>query len=273
MFIVTTKNDEKLSLNNYLEGERLPISKVRNIVPLAQKSPHYFLKFISDSIPHTRETIESDLQAYYDDIIKIDDLIASLPLAETPQKKLAFILVELVTGDQVGELVWEQFTEQIWEQFGQQLGEQIWEQFGDQVWDKVEAEVGEQFGRQFEEQVRDQVGELFRDQVGDQAWSQVNEDLRNFQLADSEEQNSRPKPAIDYTCSVFELGSIAMRYSAAFKNILNTTNDLLESHGLGDKQCSNILTNIIGTIPHAPKSNYLIYIKLRLIKRLMPPEI
>ena len=89
------------------------------LVDLMKEHSSDFIRLVLHSIPHTPETIESDLSTFHQDT-QTDNLISSLPTYETSQQKLAGVLIELVT--------WDQVRAQVWAQVGDQVGDQVRDQ-------------------------------------------------------------------------------------------------------------------------------------------------
>ena len=205
-FHVITAENNVLFLREYLKGPRQAISRIDNLALLLKEYPSDFIKLMLHSIPHTPETIDSDLRTFHQDTFKVDNLISSVPTYETAQQKLAGVLIELMT------------------------------------WDQVWAQV----------------------------WDQVNEDLRHCQFASAFEDgnlNEVLKPAIDYAFTVYQLGTLAMRHSEAFKSI-HTNFAQFISERITEDQAAVILNGL--NIPGAPEGNYLIDTQLKLINRLLP---
>ena len=286
---VTIKNGEVLLLSNYLGGESRGVSELSNIVSLFTERPDIFVRFILKSMPHTAEEIESNLQEYYREIIKFENLIESLPLANNPYQKLAGILVELASWEQVETQVWVQvyaqvifqIREQVEYHASNQIGAQIREQIEDYARNQIGAQIREQVGnrarKQVLEQLREKVGddvwEHVREQVGDYVWEQVRgkiwekatDDLRNFQFASAFEQlnlNAVAKPAIDYTFTVYQLGTLA--HYEEFKSTQIHLSNLL-SERITEYQVSAIIDNL--KLPDNLDGNYLLETQLKLIAR------
>ena len=206
---VMLKNYEEnpfTTIDDLLNGERQPLKRVYGVTDLLRKDPEKFIKLVLHSIPHTPETIESELRTFHQETFQINKLISSLPTYETAQQKLAGVLIELLT----------------------------WGQVGDQVWD------------------------------------QVKEDLRHFQIASAYQAgnlNEVLKPAIDYTFTVYQLGTLAMRHSDDFKKIHTDFSEFF-AEKITEEQAGEILKGL--NIPNAPEGSYLIDTQLQLIRRLKP---
>jgi len=88
-YSVTDINGRPFYLEEYLSTqERIRLSKINNVDLLVIEKPKDFIKLVLKSIPHTPETIESNLQSYYQDVIQIEKLVDSLPKYKTAQEKL-----------------------------------------------------------------------------------------------------------------------------------------------------------------------------------------
>ena len=263
------------TVDHFLSGERQLLKRVYGVTDLLKEDPEKFIKLVLHSIPHTPETIDSDLRTFHQNTFQIDNLTNSLPTYETSQQKLASVLIELLTWAQVGDQVWDQVWAQVWAQVWDQVRAQVWAQVWDQVWDQAWDQVWAQVGDQVWDQVRAQVGDQVRAQVWDQVWAQVgaqvwaNEDLRHFKFAPAFEAgnlNEVLKPAIDYVFTVYQLGTLAMRHSEAFKT---TQSDFAKfiSDRINEEQARVILGRL--DIPDSPEGNYLVDTQLKLIKRLI----
>ena len=283
MFDITMNDGSSKTLREYLQEERAPITEVKNLTALLKDSPSTFIRLILKSIPYTLETIDSDLRTFHQETFQIDNLINSLPTYETAQQKLSGVLIELEiwtkVWDQVGAQVWAQVEDQVDEiVFSAQAGSRFRAQFGGQskaqveaqVRDQSKAQVGGQVWAQFGAQVGAQFGDQFGAQVGAQFGDQVNEDLRRFQFVSAFEAGNLNEvliPAIDYVFTTYQLGTLAMRHSEAFKTIqTNFARSISEI--ITEEQAAAILSNL--NIPDAPEGNYLIDAQLKLIKRLLP---
>ena len=75
------------------------------------------------------------------------------------------------------------------------------------------------------------------------------------------------KLAIDYVFTVYQLGTLAMGHSEAFKTI-HTNLAQFVSDRINEEQARVILADL--NIPDAPEGNYLVDAQLKLIKRLLP---
>lgn len=241
---VTDNNGERRTyfLEEYLsQPGRIPISEAKNLDILAKQRPKDFMELVIASIANTPALRESSLKSFYEKMFPIAQLIASLPSLETPQEKLAGILIELSFWCQVWEQVWKQVWEQVWKQ----IGTQVWQQVGEQVWEQV------------------------WNQVRDQVWDQLYNDLRNFDMSLAYQQgqlSERLRLAIDYVLAVYQLGTIAMRHSEAFKQIHEALADRLLQR-MTSEQIQHVVDSIV--IPPTPPNpnNYLVQTQLDILRR------
>lgn len=90
-------NELTLFLEEYIHGDRdsQSILRINNLIDLMKARPDDYVRLLAQSIPHTKETIESDLTVFYQNILKVEDWIESLPTYDDPRQKLAGLLVEL----------------------------------------------------------------------------------------------------------------------------------------------------------------------------------
>ena len=282
MFDVTLNDGSSETLRDYFQGEITQILGVKNLETLMKESPNPFIHLMMLSIPHTPETIESDLRSFHQDTFQIEKLICSLPTYETPQQKLASVLLEQFTWCQVNFEVGLQVADHVRSKAGTQAVGQCVEQGAEQVGDYVRTQVGYQLVHQ----VRNQVGFLVLDQVWNHVLVQfltqfiaqvnsqvgplVNEDLRYFQFASAFQAGNLNEiliPAIDYTLTVYQLGTLAMRHSEAFKTIHRGLSQFI-SQKISEEQATAILNGL--NIPDAPEGNYLVETQLKMIKRHLP---
>ena len=291
---VTDNNGERRTyfLEEYLsQPGRIPISEAKNLDILAQQRPKDFIQLLIKSIPNTPALRESSLKSFYKEILPIAQLIASLPSLETPQEKLAGILIELSFWCQVWEQVWKhsgtqvwaQVWPQVWQQVREQVSAQVGEQVLDQVWQQVSAQVGEQVSAQVGEQVSAQVGEQVsahctiqvKDQVKDQIVKHfkapLDQYLRKYNFLEAYSNNTL-KPmlacALGDLLMVYQLGSIPMRYSGAFKQIQdNFAAFILEK--MTPKQIKNAVDSI--GIPATPSDphNCFVQTELNMLRRCL----
>ena len=92
-------------LKQYLaQTGTIPVPEV-----LVKNRPKDFMELVIASISNTPALRESSLKSFYEKMLPIAQLIASLPPLETPQQKLAGILIELSVWNQV----WAQARDQV----------------------------------------------------------------------------------------------------------------------------------------------------------------
>ena len=276
-------------LNEYLsQNVPIQISGIKNITQLVKERPDDFKKLVLASIPKTRDDIKNNLESYYKETMKIDDLINDLPRYETAQEKLAAFLLEHDVWDKVWRQVWDKVRDhllrQVWDQVGAQVLRQLLRQVGAQVEDQARGQVWFQVWDQIENQeeifeVWDPLAPPVAPQVWYQVWRQVEDDLSlNFDfksVTEPEKLREVLKPEIDYLFMVYQLKSIAMRQSKEFKAILEGDEDsdgfikFIEDR-ITEEQAEAILENLKGNFPESPEGNYLVESQLKMLKRNLP---
>ena len=96
-FAVTDHAGHIFFLEEFLSLPGRPsIAKVKNINLLAKEKPDDFIRLVLKTIPHDPENIQNNLKSFYKETMKIDDLIADLPVYETSREKLAVLLFDLL---------------------------------------------------------------------------------------------------------------------------------------------------------------------------------
>ena len=274
MFDVTLADGSSKTLREYLAGERSQVLYIKNLSTLMNESHSSFISLMMKSIPNKPETVDSDLRAFHQNTFQINNLIGSLPSYETSQQRLASVVIEQLTWDQVWNKllgpILAQFEGQVIDQVIDQVITQLMTQVGAEAWSEVWAQLMDQVG----DQVWAEVWALRMDQLWDQVWdqveAQVNDGLRHFDFAlafDNENLKGVLKPAIDYTFMIYQLGTLAIGQTEIFKRThLQLSQSISEI--VTEEQANAILKSI--DIPDAPEGNYLVEAQLKLIKRHLP---
>ena len=251
-YLVTTKDGVMLSLEEFLAGKSTRISGVNNITNLLRENYKDFMKLVLKSIPQTPEEIESELYHFYKDILKIEQILDSVPSYETLEQRLAGVLLELETWSQVHDYVRTQVWDQVEDQFNEgqakvnnwiRLNNQVDDQLGTRtkvrtkVRDKIRKQIeqverqrwfnnnGHQGGISFEQvekQLAFNVKNKIRVHVKEQVEDQLGKTLRHFNFASSYRDgnlNGTLKSAVVYSFMIYQLGTLAMRHSEEFKLI------------------------------------------------------
>ena len=270
-------------LKEFLQQEgRMPMTKINNLTILSNENHEDFMNLVLKTIPSSPETIEEDLEFFYNETMKIEDLIAALPSYETSQDKLSALLVEQETLTHVWSQVWSQ----IWTQAVSEIGPQTWNQIWSQVSYQVGSQMWNQVGVQVNVQIMDHldpsagfgiwhfIGNNVSDQVLNKNWykavSQVKKDLRKFNFIEAH-QNQRLceaiKPAINYAFMTYQLCLISILNSDEFKNIVNGPEGI--SHTLKIYISENIASNILKSLEFREEheTNYLATSQLNILNR------
>ena len=254
---------------------RQVVSNIKNVDIMLKEMPENFIKIILKSAPYTHQAIKTDLQTYYTNIVQIDKLIDSILSYDSPQDRLAGILLELATWCQVGLQVWDQIEDQI----EGQLWNHVEAERRADARDKARAQVAEQVGfelmdklwYQITNHVDVQIVDKVQEQVEMHLWNEsetwVNKDLQNFNFIRAFEAGILPgtlKHAVDHTFMIYQLETFAFRQSKPFKYIQsNIANSLLDL--MTDEQILSMLNKL--NIPMATKGNEFIRTQLKLLKK------
>ena len=287
---VTDNNGERSTyfLEEYLsQPGRIPISEAKNLDILAKQRPKDFIQLLIKSIPNTPALRESSLKSFYEKIFPIAQLIASLPPLETPQEKLAGILTELAFWHQVSNQVWGQVWDQVWERVGDQVLAQVWLQAMEQISAQVGTQVREQVSAHCTVQAMDRAmnlamdlamnlaKNLAKDQVKDQILKHfkapLDEYLRKYNFSEASSNTLRPMlaHAIGDLLMVYQLGSIPMRYSGAFKQIQDKfAAFILEK--MTPEEAQRVINSDIPAPPSDP-NNCFVQTELNMLRRCLSP--
>ena len=210
-------------LKQYLaQTGTIPVPEV-----LVKNRPKDFMELVIASISNTPALRESSLKSFYEKMLPIAQLIASLPPLETPQQKLAGILLEL----------------------------SVWNQAWSQVWSQVWAQARAHFTVQVMNHVKDPLAQHLR--------------KYNFSKA---YRNNTLRPMLDRALGdllmVYQLGSIPMRHSGAFKQIQNNFADFI-SRTMTPEEIERVVDSI--DIPATPPdpSNYFVQTELNMLRRCL----
>ena len=206
--------------------------EVKNIAQLVKEKPEDFKKLVLASIPKTPDDIENNLVSYYEESMKINDLIKGLPVYDDPREKLANYLVEYSIEDHIRDQIWDQ----VWDNTNPQDGRHVWNQIGSHnrhVLNHLRNQLGELTWDQVADPIRDHIGRQLGYELLDQVWVQEesDQDVWNQEVGDQEREGqvdsvltsnfdftsaSEPQEmirllesAIDYTFMVYQLTTIS----------------------------------------------------------------
>lgn len=212
-------------------------------------------------------------QFTYRNKLNLASLLKSLPKYDTPEEKLASILIELQTWEYIESEIIDQIHDQIRSQVGQawyqnwlgvqeivrlHFGSRLRERIVDGLWDNLPGRMSFRILKHVEEQVKNQ--DRF------QVKEQVSNTLQYFQFATALKEGTLEdavKPAIDYVIMVYQLVMLKMFHSEAF-NIFHAD---LSQYML--KKRFFTAENYLKTfdIPNATEGNYFIETNLKILKR------
>ena len=275
-----------IHIDDYLASEeRLPVVKIFGLIDLFKARPFDFVDMIIKSIPHKPESILSDLNDFYQNIASASELVNSIPRQKNSHQRLANILIESLMWAGLDDQVESQiiqlldneqlFRREIYLQIQDQLHVDIWRQFDNHLDDLIEAQFDNLICDQiFEmrEQAWIEVRDKFWTKVNDRVWDKINSDLKRFDFSESglEENFDRALiPSIDYSAIIYQIGSLALKFTEEFEKLQRSLANLLVEI-VTEEQANSILSRI--ELPEIPENSLLIGTQLKLIRRHLPTE-
>ena len=167
--------------------------------------------------------IQDNLKSIYS-VKNLQTLSDSFPSYESEGKKLAAIIMDLIIWDQISTQVSTQVRSQAWTHIGDEAWAKVWPRVVEEVGIHIGVSIRNQIWAQIWDQIREQVGVrighhvLFKiwTQVRSQVEDKVNKNLQHLQFASAHRKGNLSealKSAIDYTLTVYQLGSVVIRHS------------------------------------------------------------
>ena len=252
-------------------SEPVKVSKVNNIVLLSKENFENFIELMLKSIPNPSESSESDLENFYKNIIKIDELIEYLPIYQTCQEKLAALMYDMMT--------WHQLVSRVYSHLVHDTND-----YNDDLKNQVKGELLYQVRLPFGDQPRDlailQLGSLVEKyvmikvkyKVGNKVKARLKNILKQLLLTESTEERGgeEVKLAIHFSFIIYQLGSISFSNSKFFEPLRSLQRVLVEAieMNISEQEAQGILENIV--LPEIPVKNFLIDRQLKIIKRHLP---
>ncbi|MFK7823648.1 MAG: hypothetical protein AB8G05_05805 [Oligoflexales bacterium] len=157
-------------------------------------------------------------------------LSESFPSYESDNKKLAAIIMDLLIWDQISEQVSTQVKAQTWSQVGDEAWTKVWSKVidgiesrvGNSIRNEIWAQISEKIRKQVEVRVDNHVLFKIWTQLRSQVEDQVKQNLWHLQFASAYREgslNDAVKSAVDYTLTVYQLGSVVIRHSIEVEQI------------------------------------------------------
>ena len=267
-----------VTLADYLNDpweDRIVIDYIDSYKTLVKERPADFKTLVLKSIPKTQDDIEQNLESYYRETMKIDQLINDLPRYDDPRVRLvAFIFESVVRGQVRSEAL-----AQIFHQFGDQIGDpevlvqESWDHLGLEiarhVWLKIGKQVRKQISLELLPLVKSQVLTQFKDQFG----ADLSSTFDFTSLSDSEDMKNLLKQVINYTLVAYQLASIPLMHSSGFETI-QIGHETSQRHrfaawslinSITEERAENILASI--PLPEAAQGDYLAESQIKILKR------
>ena len=219
---------------------RMKISHVNNIDLLIKERPNDFNNLILKTIPNTPAEIENNLESYFRDVVKIEDLVAGMPQYESAHEKLAALLVDTIIYmeliDQVTsetrDQVWKQLKDQVWVHISEQVNIQnrgpAWAQLGTQFWYSLRSKVWQQIRSKFNPRSWNEISENvwlnLRNNVSEDVWDNIRlkawEQIR-FQVQSQIRQNVNYKAWENFKNFNFSLSTQSEDFSKKIRNAID----------------------------------------------------
>ena len=257
--------------------KRVQISRVNNIDLLVRERPDLFKKLVLTAVPHTRKTIEKNLETFYQETMQIKKIVEDLPQYRSAQEKLAEFIVAVLIWSQINDQVWTQVSYQVNYHARQQVGALVDAHLSSPILEHLMAQIRTQVGTQFIDKIKDQVWNHVWNQVNYHVWDQVTDDLADLEYISTLNATQNRKLfnlSIEYNLMIYQLICISMTHTAEFRQIIENQGSgfihYIQNH-ISEEQAHNVLENI--DIPEDPKVNYLVKTQLEMLQRHLPNQL